>query len=334
MNILVTGGAGYIGSVVAAELVSAGHSVTVLDDLSHGHRQAVPANAVLVPGDVADRELVQKTLAEGRIESVMHFAALIESGESMRIPESYFRNNSAGSLTLVEAMLASGVNRLVFSSTAAVYGEPQRIPIDEDDPLQPSNVYGASKLLVEGMLGWFHRTHGLRYATLRYFNAAGSSGGLGEAHVPESHLIPLTLEVALGKRESIAVYGNDYPTRDGTCVRDYLHVSDIAQAHVLALEALRERDKLIYNLGSGQGFTVREVIDIARRVTGHPIPVVEAERRAGDPAVLVASSERIKRELGWKRNYPDLVPILQSAWRWHQEHPEGYRSAPGALDEH
>jgi UDP-glucose 4-epimerase len=248
----------------------------------------------------------------------MHFAALIEAGESMKVPELYFRNNTAATLTLLEAMLATGHSRLVFSSTAACYGEPETAPITEDARLLPTNAYGESKLLVERMLTWLNRIHGFRYASLRYFNVAGAIEGYGEAHEPESHLIPLILDVALGRRANIKVFGQDYPTKDGTCVRDYVHVSDLAQAHFLALGALEKSSRLIYNLGSGQGFTVREVIDSARRVTGREIAVEECERRPGDPAVLVASSEKIKRELGWQPNFPELDQIIASAWQWHQ----------------
>jgi len=256
----------------------------------------------------------------------MHFAALIEAGESMKVPERYFRNNTASTLALLEAMLEAGVEKFVFSSTAALYGEPENIPIRETDPLRPTNAYGESKLLVERMLEWFHRVHRLRYASLRYFNAAGATESLGEAHQPESHLIPLILQVALGKRESIAIYGTDYPTKDGTCVRDYIHVSDLAQAHVLALQALGTRDQLIYNLGNGKGFTVREVVDVARKITGHPITATETSRRPGDPAVLVASSEKIQRELKWAPRHADLREIVRSAWAWHQRNPNGYSS--------
>jgi len=249
---------------------------------------------------------------------VMHFAALIEAGESMEKPEIYFRNNTAGTLTLLEAMLAAGQDRLVFSSTAACYGEPVTTPILEDARLAPTNAYGESKLMVEQMLGWFNRIHGLRYASLRYFNVAGAMEGYGEAHEPESHLIPLVLDVALGRKKSIQVFGEDYPTRDGTCIRDYIHVRDLADAHLLALAALKTQSRLIYNLGNGQGFTVREVIESARRVTGKAIAVEARARRAGDPAVLVASSEKIQRELGWKPKFADLDKIVASAWEWQQ----------------
>jgi UDP-glucose 4-epimerase len=324
-RVLVTGGAGFIGSVVAAQLLDRGYEVVVYDNLSHGHRAAVPPGAKLVVDDLADREAVDRVLCEHPVDAVMHFAAFIEAGESMREPAKYFRNNTANTLTLLEAVLAHHVPRFVLSSTAAVYGMPERTPIEETDPLRPTNAYGESKLLVERMLDWFHRIHGLHYASLRYFNAAGASGDQGEDHRPESHLIPLALEVALGTREQIAVYGNDYPTPDGTCVRDYIHVADLASAHLLVLEKLKQADKLIYNLGNGRGFTVREVIDTVRRVTKHPVPARETGRRPGDPAVLVASAEKIKRELGWTARFPDLEAIVHSAWEWRRTHPDGYR---------
>ena len=318
MRILVTGGAGYIGGTVAQLLLNENHQVVIYDNLSHGHLSMLPPKAEFIQGDIADRAALVKLLSSG-IDGVMHFAALIEAGESMKKPELYFRNNSASTLSLLEAMLATGVHRLVFSSTAAVYGEPESTPILEDAPLRPTNAYGESKLLVEQMLTWLNRVHGFRYASLRYFNVAGAIPGRGEAHEPESHIIPLILDVALGRRSSIKIYGNDYPTPDGTCVRDYIHVQDLAHAHLLAFEALSTRDRLIYNLGNGIGFTVREVIESARRVTGHPIPVVEEPRRPGDPAVLIASSEKIARELGWKPQFTDLDAILASAWEWHQQ---------------
>ncbi|MBV8113447.1 MAG: UDP-glucose 4-epimerase GalE [Silvibacterium sp.] len=319
MRILVTGGAGYIGGTVAQLMINQGHDVIIYDNLCHGHRSLVPGGATFVEGELADRATLERLLHTG-IDGVMHFAALIEAGESMKKPELYFRNNSASTLTLLEAMLATGVNRLVFSSTAAVYGEPESTPIREDAALRPTNTYGESKLLVEHMLGWLNRIHGLRYASLRYFNVAGAIEGRGEAHEPESHIIPLILDVALGRRQSIKVFGHDYPTPDGTCIRDYIHVQDLARAHLLALEGLRETDKLIYNLGNGVGFSVREVIESARRVTGHPIPVEECPRRAGDPAVLIASSEKISRELGWKPEYTRLDDIIETAWKWHQSY--------------
>lgn len=318
-KILVTGGAGYIGGTVARRLLAAGDAVTIYDNFCHSKRSAAAKGATLVEGDLADRALLEKTLGAGKFDGVMHFAALIEAGESMVKPEIYFRNNTAGTLTLLEAMAAVGPKRLVFSSTAACYGEPERTPIEEDARLLPTNAYGESKLLVEQMLVWFNRIHGLHYASLRYFNVAGAIEGYGEAHEPESHLIPLILDVALGRRDKIKIFGQDYPTKDGTCVRDYIHVSDLAEAHFLALDALEQRDRVIYNIGNGQGFTVREVIESARRVTRHAIPVEECPRRPGDPAVLVASSEKIKRELGWQPKFGELDAIMASAWQWHQK---------------
>jgi len=316
---LVTGGAGYIGGTAALRLVSAGHNVLIYDNFCHSRRDLVPAGTRLIEGDIADRDRLERIFHEEKIDGVMHFAALIEAGESMKHPEIYFRNSTASTLSLLEAMLGAGVNRLVFSSTAAVYGEPERTPIEETAPLAPTNAYGESKLLVEQMLIWINRIHGLRYASLRYFNVAGAVEGRGEAHEPESHLIPLILDVALGRRQSIKIFGQDYPTPDGTCIRDYVHVGDLADAHLLAFEALATRSRLIYNLGNGKGFSVREVIESARRVTGHAIPVVEEPRRPGDPAVLVASSKKIIDELDWKPQYSALDDIVRSAWVWHQQ---------------
>ena len=295
MNILVTGGAGYIGSVVAAQLVRAGHRVTVFDNLSHGKRRAVPPGVEFVLGDVADCRTLKDVISSRHVDAVMHFAGVIEAGESMRVPELYFRNNTANTLSLLQAMLEQGVLHFVFSSTAALYGDPESTPIDEMARLCPTNAYGESKLLVERMLEWFHRVHGLRYATLRYFNAAGAWGDFGEDHRPESHLIPLILRVALGQSTHIAIFGNDYETLDGTCVRDYVHVSDLSRAHLLVLDKMDQNGRMIYNLGNGRGFSVREVLEVARRVTGRPLPAIEAPRRPGDPAVLVASSLKIQR---------------------------------------
>jgi UDP-glucose 4-epimerase len=333
MKVLVTGGAGYIGGTVAGLLAENGAHVVVFDNLSHGRRDLLPPGVELIEGELADRlgleNIFTTTKAQGKpFDSVLHFAALIEAGESMIHPEQYYRNNTASTLALLEAMLSHGPRRLVFSSTAAVYGEPEEIPIKEDARLLPTNAYGESKLLVEHMLRWFQRIHGLRYASLRYFNVAGAPEGpngitRGEAHEPETHLIPQVLDVALGRKPSIRIYGDDYPTPDGTCIRDYIHVSDLADAHLLALKAL-ESDaarsaRLIFNLGNGQGFSVREVIESARRVTGHPIPAEVHPRRPGDPAVLVASSEKAIRELGWKPRYTQLDEILRTAWVWHQK---------------
>jgi UDP-glucose 4-epimerase len=331
---LVTGGAGYVGGTVASLLASLGHQPTVFDNLCHARRAMVPTGVDFIEGDLADRGLIEKIFKsaknEGRpYEAVLHFAALIEAGESMVRPELYFRNNTASTLALLEAVLAEGPRRIVFSSTAAVYGEPESVPIQEDARLKPTNVYGESKLLVETMLNWFHGIHGLRSVALRYFNVAGApespDGAIirGEDHEPESHLIPLILDVALGRRQSIRIYGDDYQTPDGTCIRDYIHVSDLADAHMLAVKALESdaaaKSRLIFNLGNGKGFSVREVIESARRVTGHPIPAELHPRRPGDPAVLVASSEKAIRELGWKPRYTQLDDILRTAWAWHQK---------------
>ncbi|HEY1804003.1 MAG TPA: UDP-glucose 4-epimerase GalE [Terracidiphilus sp.] len=333
MKILVTGGAGYIGGTVAELFVEKGHKAVVFDNFSHSRRELIPAGVEWIAGELADRQAIEDIFASARkqaqpFDAVLHFAALIEAGESMVRPEIYFRNNTASTLSLLEAMLAGGPKRLVFSSTAAVYGEPESVPIREDARLAPTNPYGQSKLLVEEMLAWFNRIHGLRYASLRYFNVAGaheSPAGItrGEAHEPESHLIPLVLDVALGRRPSIRIFGDDYGTPDGTCIRDYIHVSDLADAHLLALSALESRSEtegpLICNLGNGQGFSVREVIESARRVTGHPIPAELHPRRPGDPAVLIAGSEKAIRELDWNPRYTKLDEIIRTAWVWHQK---------------
>jgi UDP-glucose 4-epimerase len=318
MDILVTGGAGYIGGTVTRLLLKAGHKVTVYDYMRHKEDSIIAPGATLVKGDIGDAELLTKVLSAQKFDGVMHFAALIEAGESMVKPEIFFRNNTASTLNLLETMLKTGHNKLVFSSTAACYGEPESSPIYEDAKLQPTNVYGESKLMVEHMLRWFNLIHGFRYASLRYFNVAGAIEGYGEAHEPESHLIPLILDVALGRRKSIRVYGSDYRTPDGTCIRDYIHVSDLADAHLLALQGLEKESKLIYNIGNGQGFTVRQVIDSVKRVTGREIIVEEHDRRPGDPAVLVASSSKIIRELGWAPKFLELDQIIESAWKWHQ----------------
>jgi len=323
VNILLTGGAGYIGSAAAQMLLEAGHTVTVFDSLVTGHRAAVPDGANFIRADLADQAALEDTLQAGRFEAVMHFAAFIEAGESMQDPGKYFRNNLANSLGLLEGCARSGVERFVLSSTAAVYASSDD-PLTEEHPLGPANVYGQTKLMIEQALDWYHRVHGLRFAALRYFNAAGALGDRGEAHQPESHLIPLVLQVALGQREQVQIYGVDYPTPDGTCIRDYIHIADLVSAHLLALEALGDRDRLIYNLGNGDGYSVRQVVDAARRVTGHPLSAVEAPRRPGDAPRLVASSEKIRRELGWRPQHPSLEDILASAWEWHRGHPHGY----------
>lgn len=319
MNLVVTGGAGYIGGTVATLLVRAGHRVTVVDNFCHSRREALPEGVSLLDTDIADRGAMEKLLRAEKPDAVLHFAALIEAGESMKKPEIYFRNNTAGTLALLESMLAADVRRIVFSSTAAVYGEPERVPIEENAKLAPTNAYGESKLLSEQMLRWFADVHGFRTAVLRYFNVAGALEGRGEEHEPESHLIPLVLDVALGKRASIAIFGEDYDTPDGTCIRDYIHVEDLAQAHILALGALEQEQRILVNLGNGNGFSVKEVVEAARRVTGHAIPVEVKSRRPGDPARLVAGSERARGVLGWHPRHPQLDVILSSAWRWHQQ---------------
>lgn len=315
MRLLVTGGAGFIGATTAAALLDAGHEVTVVDDLSSGHRDAVPEGAAFHQVDIADAASMRPIVADGRFDGCLHFAALIEAGESMREPERFFAVNTGGSAALLQVLLEHEVGRFVLSSTAAVYGEPERTPIDETHPLQPTNAYGESKLLVERMLAWHHRIHGLRVASLRYFNAAGATPGRPERHDPETHLVPLILQVAAGRRERVSVFGTDYDTPDGTAVRDYVHVADLADAHVLAVEALDEHPTLTCNLGSGRGYSVREVIETARAVTGHPIPADDAARRAGDPAVLVASADRARDLLGWRPRRTDLVTMIGDAWR-------------------
>jgi UDP-glucose 4-epimerase len=323
MNILVTGGAGYIGSATAEALVKAGHAVTVYDSLVTGHQLAVPTDATFVHADLSDSHALIETLTREKFDAIMHFAAFIEAGESMKEPGRFFQNNFMNSLLLMENAIRAGVKHFVFSSTAAVY-ESSDEPLTEESPLGPTNVYGQTKLMVEQALEWYRRIHDLHYASLRYFNACGALPGRGEAHEPESHLIPLVLRVPLGQNQSINIFGNNYPTPDGTCIRDYIHIADLVSAHLLALEGLKERDQMVYNLGSGTGYSVREVIETARQVTGHRIPVVESPRRPGDSAVLVASSEKIKRELGWKPRHDNLHEIITSAWAWHKWHPKGY----------
>ncbi len=326
MNILVCGGAGYIGSACARLLLEAGHRVTVYDALLTGHRAAVPREAEFIQADLADETLLRRTLSEGRFDAVMHFAAFIEAGESMRDPGKYFRNNIGNSLGLIEAVSRAAIPRFVFSSTAAVYASSDQ-PLHEASPLGPSNVYGQTKLMIEQVLEWYARTRGLRCAALRYFNAAGALPGMGEDHPGESHLIPLVLRVALGQLPQAHVFGSDYPTPDGTAIRDYIHIEDLISAHLLALEALDRKTQLVYNLGNGNGYSVREVIDVARRVTGHAIPTADTPRRSGDAARLVASSEKIRRDLGWTPRHPQLEAIVRSAWEWHRTHPKGYATA-------
>ncbi len=324
MRVLVTGGAGYIGSVVVEELLKDNHEVVVYDNLCKGHPGSISARAKFVTGDLLDQELLSETFRASGIEAVVHMAAYSLVGESVEKPEKYYGNNMAAGLALLAAMQEAQVTRLVFSSTAAVYGEPLKQPIAEEDPTAPTNPYGETKLAFEQALKWYAHAHGLRFASLRYFNAAGASERCGEFHSPETHLIPIVLQAAAGQRPQVEIYGDDYPTRDGTCVRDYIHVVDLARAHVLALMDL-DRQSAIFNLGcGGDGYSVREVIDIAELVTGSSIKTEVKTRRAGDPAVLIAASDKIKRELGWQPRLQDLREIVGSAWRWHQKHPLGY----------
>lgn len=325
MKILVTGGAGYIGSVVVEQLIADGESVVVVDDLSQGHRAAVHSRAALVEASLLDRPAVDAAMAEHRPEAVMHFASHTLVGESMQQPFLYLGENVVGGLNLLESVVQHGVKRFILSSTANLFDDPQRMPIDEQERIVPGSPYGESKHILERMLYWLDRVHGLRYAALRYFNAAGASAERGEDHHPELHLIPIVLEVALGQRPDVTIFGDDYSTPDGTCVRDYIHVVDLAQAHVLALRALDACSR-IYNLGNGRGFSVREVIETTRRITGHPIPAKVGRRRPGDPATLVASSEKIRRELGWEPRFPKLEQIIETAWSWHRAHPMGYEA--------
>ena len=325
-TILVCGGAGYIGRHMVAELLENNHKVVVLDSLVKGHKEALLGGKLYV-GDLRDRKILDKVFTENKIDAVIDFAAFSLVGESMTEPLKYFNNNVYGTISLLEAMRDYNVKYIVFSSTAATYGEPEVVPITEDSKTIPTNAYGESKLLVEKILRWCDHAYGIKYTTLRYFNAAGAhiSGKIGEDHSPETHLIPIILDVALGNREKIMMFGDDYDTKDGTCVRDYIHVSDLASAHSLALKRLMNGgDSAIYNLGNGTGFTVKEMVEIARKVTGHPIPAEVAERRAGDPAVLIASSKKAMEELGWKPKYADIETIISTAWNWHKNHPNGY----------
>jgi UDP-glucose 4-epimerase len=326
MAILVTGGAGYIGSHCVAALLERGADVVVVDDLSKGHRQALKGGRLYV-GSVADKEFLAGVFQKESIEAVIHFAAFSLVGESMGVPEQYFRNNVTAGLSLIETMIAFHVPYLIFSSTAATFGEPEYVPIDEVHPQFPTNPYGESKLIVERMLKWCDLAHGLKYCALRYFNVAGAwhDGSIGEDHRPETHLIPLILQVAQGKRDSLKLFGTDYPTKDGTCIRDYIHVEDLVDAHFLALDYLKAgHPSAAFNLGNGQGFSNREIIQAARRVTGAPIPVIEEGRRPGDPATLIASSQKAMEVLGWQPRYPDVEAIIASAWNWHSTHPNGY----------
>jgi len=325
MRILVVGGAGYIGSHAVRLLGRSGHDVHVLDNLSVGHEAAVPA-ATLIRGDLADAPGLEDALRRHRIEAVMHFAAFASVPESVAEPARYYRNNVVGTLNLLDAMRAAGVGRIVFSSTAAVYGVAGDAPIVEGSPTRPINPYGFTKLAIERALADYGAAYGLGSATLRYFNACGAAddGSIGEDHAPESHLIPIVLQVALGQRPHVEVFGTDYPTPDGTCVRDYIHVEDLAEAHRLVLERIEPGRALVYNVGTGRGASVREVVEAARRVTGRPIAVVESPRRPGDPPALVASGEALRRDLGWSPRYTEIGPIVESAWRWHSSHPRGY----------
>lgn len=327
MAILVTGGAGYIGSHTVAELLAKGEEVVVVDNLQQGHREALLGGKLYV-GDIRDKDFLDTVFKENRIEAVIHFAANSLVGESMQNPGKYYHNNVYGTLCLLEKMNEYGVSKIVFSSTAATYGEPENVPIVESDRTLPTNAYGETKLAMEKMMRWFDTAHGIKSVSLRYFNAAGAheSGDIGEDHSPETHLVPIILQVALGQRPHISIFGDDYATPDGTCIRDYIHVTDLADAHILAVEKLRAGGESgVYNLGNGKGFSVKEVVEIARRVTGHAIPAVIEARRAGDPAVLVASSERARTELGWKPSRDSLESIIASAWQWHKNHPNGYQ---------
>ncbi|MCW2238508.1 UDP-glucose 4-epimerase GalE [Azospirillum canadense] len=326
MTVLVTGGAGYVGSHCVAELLDRGAKVIVLDNLRQGHRAAVPAEAAFVEADLADTDALKRVFAEWRFDAVFHFAALSLVGESMRDPHLYLHGNTVNSLNLIRATVEAGVRKMVFSSTANLFGTPERLPIDEDTAIDPGSPYGESKFFIERALHWADRCHGLRSACLRYFNAAGAhpNGLLGEDHHPETHLIPLVLDAAAGKRSHIEIFGDDYPTPDGTCVRDYIHVCDLADAHLRVLDALETRS-VRYNLGNGTGYSVRQVIEAVERVTGLKVPVKVGPRRAGDPAVLIASSERIRTELGWNPRFPDLDSIIGGAWAWRSRNPNGYR---------
>ncbi|HUS83703.1 MAG TPA: UDP-glucose 4-epimerase GalE [Anaerolineales bacterium] len=325
MNIFLTGGAGYIGSAAAVTLLQAGHSVTIFDSLVTGYREAIPDEARFIQADLGDRAALDAALNAEQYDAAMHFAAFIEAGESMSSPGKYFHNNLVLSVGLIEACVRANVKRFVLSSTAAVYASSDQ-PLSEESPLCPSNVYGQTKLMIEQTLEWYRQIHGLHFAALRYFNAAGALPGRGEAHQPESHLIPLVLQVALGQRSEIRVFGDNYPTPDGTCIRDYIHIADLIEAHLLCLDALDDQDRLIYNLGNGAGYSVREVIEASRHVTEKEISALDVPRRPGDAPRLVASSEKIRRELGWSPKYPELERIIASSWEWHRSHPQGYSS--------
>jgi len=324
MKILVTGAAGYIGSVVTELLIEQGHRIVAMDNLAHGHRAAVHPDAKFAPIDLLDAESLKRLVAEEEVEAVVHLAAEALIDESIRNPGRFFRANTTGGINLLDAMSASGVKRIVFSSTAAVYGQPKEVPIIEDAPKDPVNSYGESKLAFERIMAWYRVAFGLNHISLRYFNASGATERFGEFHVPETHLIPIVFEAALGEREAMRLFGSDYDTRDGSCVRDYVHVVDIARAHILALEQIDTIGARAYNLGNGSGYTNKEVIATVEQVTGRKVNVIPADRRPGDPAVLIASSDRIRRELGWQPQIPELTTIVETAWRWRQKHPRGY----------
>lgn len=327
MTILVLGGAGYIGSHTVYELIDNGEDVVIIDNLQTGHKEAIHPKARFYKGDIRDREFLDDVFKKEKIDAVIHFAACSLVGESMAKPLKYYDNNLCGTKILLDSMVANGIDKIVFSSTAATYGEPEKVPILETDRTEPTNTYGETKLSMEKMFKWVGKAHGIRYVSLRYFNACGAhiSGQIGEDHNPESHLIPLILQVPNGKREYISIFGDDYDTKDGTCVRDYIHVTDLAQAHILAVKYLQAgNESNIFNLGNGVGFTVKEVIDTARKVTSHPIPAKITPRRAGDPAQLIASSEKAKETLGWKPEHNSLEEIISTAWNWHKNHPNGF----------
>lgn len=334
MNVFVTGGAGYIGSAVVNTLIGRGDDVIVFDNLYQGHRETVPDGASFVEGDLADKDALKKTLAEHRPDAIMHFASHTLVGESMQRPFLYLRDNVTNGLNLIECAVDLDIRKFILSSTANLFGIPEEMPITDTAPIHPGSPYGESKYILERLLYWMDRIHGLKYAALRYFNACGAvSMHHGEDHDPETHLIPIVLQVALGQRERVVIYGDDYDTPDGTCVRDYVHILDLAQAHLLALDALEEKSRT-YNLGNGEGFSVKQVIETARRVTGHPIPAEVGPRRPGDPATLVAGSRKIREELGWEPRFSSLEAIVKSAWEWHQTHPEGYAGMRSNVSTH
>ncbi len=323
MKVLVAGGAGYIGSVTSLLLIKAGHQVVVYDNLSRGHKKAVPDGATFIKGELGHSTLLKETFKKHGIDAVMHFAAHSLVGESMENPSAYYENNVVVGKRILDAMILCNVSNIIFSSTCAIFGEPDVFPMDESLPKKPTNVYGETKLIFEKMLNWYHRIHGLNYTCLRYFNACGAYGGLGEDHTPETHIIPLVLEVAQGKRDFFTIFGDDYPTPDRTCIRDYIHIYDLAMAHIMALDQC-QKGAFLYNLGNGGGYSVKEVIDVSRKITGCPIPEKIGPRRPGDPPKLVGSSKKISRDLGWNPKFPSLESIIESAWLWHKEYPSGY----------